>query len=314
MAFAIMRCKKLKAAGSVAAAFSHCFRERETFNADEKRTPLNVHFAATSVAEAKQKLADLLPEKRRKDAVLAVEYLMTASPDWWKNASSEQQDVFFKKSYAWLAKKYGADRIVVASVHRDETSPHLSAFVVPLTQDGRLSAREFIGDRAKMSLDQTTYAQAVQELGLERGVMGSRAKHQSIKAFYAALARGAQAVPQLTVEDVKAKSRRKWLLFRPKEAPEATLERLNTKLMAEVEPVAQIAATARFERSRASQMHDLAKRQGKQLETLKTAFKGLSKDDIQSVVAHITELRAKRASHQAEKTASQGPEGRGFER
>lgn len=51
-----------------------------------------------------QKLMGLLPQKRRKDAVLAVEYLMTASPDWWKNASSEQQDVFFKNSYAWLAK------------------------------------------------------------------------------------------------------------------------------------------------------------------------------------------------------------------
>lgn len=314
MAFAIMRCKKLKGAGSVSASLAHCFRERETFNADENQTPLNVNFAATSVAEAKQKLADLLPTKRRKDAVLAVEYLMTASPDWWKNASSEQQDVFFKKSYAWLAKKYGADRIVVASVHRDETSPHLSAFVVPLTQDGRLSAREFIGDRAKMSLDQTTYAQAVQELGLERGVMGSRAKHQTIKAFYAALAKGSQAVPQLTAEDIKAKSQRKWLLWRSKEAPGTTLERLNAKLRVEVESVAQIAATARFERSRASQMHDLALHQGKQLQTLKTALRGLGKDDIQSVIAHITELRAKRGSYETEKEASQEPRNRGLER
>lgn len=314
MAFAIMRCKKLKAAGSVAAAFSHCFRERETFNADEKRTPLNVHFAATSVAEAKQKLADLLPAKRRKDAVLAVEYLMTASPDWWKNASSEQQDVFFKNSYAWLAQKYGADRIVVASVHRDETSPHLSAFVVPLTRDGRLSAKEFIGDRAQMSIDQTTYAEAVKELGLERGVRGSRAKHQTVKAFYAALEKGTQTVPQLTPEDVQAKSRRKWLLFRSRESQEAVLERLNAQLKAEVAPIAQIAATARFERSRASQMHDLALRQGKQLETLKTALKGLSKGDLHAVVSYITGLRAKKRSLEAEKTASQGPEGRGFER
>lgn len=314
MAFAILRCKKLKAAGSVSAAFSHCFRERETFNADENRTPLNVHFAATSVAEAKQKLADLLPTKRRKDAVLAVEYVMTASPEWWKQASPERQDEFFQKSLAWLAQKYGQDRIVVATVHRDETSPHLSAFVVPLTRDGRLSAKEFIGDRAQMSLDQTTYAEAVKELGLERGLKGSRAKHQTIKSFYAALEKGTQDVPKLTPEDLKPKSRRKWLLFRSKEAPEATLERLNTKLKAEVEPVAQITATARFERSRASQMHDLALHQGKQLQTLKTALKGLSKDDLQAVVAHITELRAKGQAHAAEKTASQEPRNRGLER
>lgn len=313
MAFAIMRCKKLKAAGSVAAAFSHCFRERETFNADENRTPLNVHFAATSVAEAKQKLADLLPTKRRKDAVLAVEYLMTASPEWWKQASPERQDEFFQKSLTWLAQKYGQDRIFVATVHRDETSPHLSAFVVPLTRDGRLSAKEFIGDRAQMSIDQTTYAEAVKELGLERGVKGSRAKHQTVKAFYAALEKGTQAVPQLTLEDVKAKSQRKWLVFRSREPQQAVLERLNTKLKAKVEPVAQIAATALFERSRASQMHETALANGKHLAALKKAIRGLSKDDIASLVGHINELQANRASQQ-QREASQGLHGSGLER
>lgn len=314
MAFAIMRCKKLKAAGSVAAAFSHCFRERKTFNADENQTHLNVHFAATSVAEAKQKLADLLPTKRRKDAVLAVEYVMSASPHWWKQASPERQDEFFQKSLAWLAQKYGQDRIVVATVHRDETSPHLSAFVVPLTRDGRLSARDFLGERGQLSEDQTTYAEAVQELSLERGVRGSKAKHQSVKAFYAALEKGSQGVPQLTSEDVKPKTRRRWLVFRSREPQEAVLERLNTKLRVEVEPVAQIAATARFECSRAAQMHDLALHQGKQLQTLKTALRGLGKDDIQAVIAHITELRAKRGAYETEKEASQGPESQGFQR
>lgn len=313
MAFAIMRCKKLKAAGSVAAAFSHCFRERETFNADEKQTPFNVHFAATSVAEAKQKLADLLPTKRRKDAVLAVEYVMTASPEWWKQASPERQDEFFQKSLAWLAQKYGQDRIVVATVHRDETSPHLSAFVVPLTRDGRLSARDFLGERGQLSEDQTTYAEAVQELSLERGVRGSKAKHQSVKAFYAALEKGTQDVPKLTPEDLKPKSRRKWLVFPSKESPEAVLERLNIKLRGEVEPVAQIAAMARLERSRATQMHETALQQGKRLAGLKKALRGLSKDDIQAVVAHIHELQANRASQQ-QKTAYQEPRNRGLER
>lgn len=313
MAFAIMRCKKLKAAGSLSAAFSHCFRERATFNADENQTPLNVHFAATSVVEAKQKMAELLPAKRRKDAVLAIEYLMTASPTWWKEASPEQHAEFFKKSKEWLAQKYGADRIIVATIHRDETSPHLSAFVVPLTRDGRLSAKEFLGDRKQLSLDQTTYAEAVQELGLERGVKGSRAKHQSIRAFYAALEKGTQSVPQLTAEDVRPKELRKWLVFKSKEAPETTVERLNEKLKAEVEPVAQIAAIARSERLRATQMHQTAQHQGTQLATLKNALRGLAKDDIASLVEHINELQSKRASQQ-QKTATQEPRGRGLER
>ncbi|MGK3681405.1 hypothetical protein [Escherichia coli] len=39
----------------------------------------------------------------------------------------------------------------------------MSAFVVPLTQDGRLSAKEFIGGRSKMREDQSTYAESVKK-------------------------------------------------------------------------------------------------------------------------------------------------------
>ena len=59
---------------------------------------------------------ELLPEKRRKDAVLAVEYVMTASPEWWKEATPRQQAEFFARSEQWLEKKYGKDRVVAAVV------------------------------------------------------------------------------------------------------------------------------------------------------------------------------------------------------
>ncbi|MEL1211028.1 plasmid recombination protein, partial [Staphylococcus epidermidis] len=113
-AYAIMRCKKLSGMGSVAAALQHCYRERETPNADAERTPDNEHRAATSTDAAMGRLRELLPEKRRKDAVLAVEYVMTASPEWWAKATPQQQAAFFDQAQGWLAAKYGADRIVTA--------------------------------------------------------------------------------------------------------------------------------------------------------------------------------------------------------
>jgi hypothetical protein len=60
-----------------------------------------------------------------------------------------------------LREKYGADRVLCAVVHKDETSPHMSAYVVPITKDHRLCAKEFIGDRASMTADQTSFHQAV---------------------------------------------------------------------------------------------------------------------------------------------------------
>ena len=87
MAYAIMRAKKLANIGSVAASMQHCYRERETHNADKERTPDNQHLGAKNTDEAMGKLRALLPEKRRKDAVLAVEYVMTASPEWFAKAT-----------------------------------------------------------------------------------------------------------------------------------------------------------------------------------------------------------------------------------
>ena len=248
--FAIMRCKKLASMGSVAGALRHCYRERETPNADPERTPTNEHAAATSTDEAMGRMRALLPEKRRRDAVLAVEYLMTASPEWWQEASRKQQDEFFRRSRQWLADKYGADRVVTSTIHRDETSPHLSAFVVPLTRDGRLSAREFVGGRQKMRDDQTSYAAAVADLGLSRGIEGSRARHQSIRDYYAALK---QPVADLTLsaEDVEPRVLRKGIFSNDIEAPEMVAERLTATVQRAYAPAVEQARQAAQERRRA---------------------------------------------------------------
>jgi len=201
MAYAIMRCKKLSSFGSVAAALKHCYRERETPNADTSKTPENEHYAARTTTEAMGRLRALLPTKRRKDAVLAIEYVMTASPEWWKSASQEQQQAFFQRSLKWLADKYGEQNIITATVHRDEITPHLSAFVVPLTQDGRLSAKQFIGNKSQMSRDQTTFAAAVADLGLQRGVERSKAKHVDIKQYYARASKPTPPMPQIDVPE-----------------------------------------------------------------------------------------------------------------
>lgn len=199
--YAIMRCKKLSSLGSVAGSLKHCYRERETANADPDKTAQNEHYLAACTDEAMGRLRALLPEKRRKDAVLAVEYVMTASPEWWNTATPEQQGTFLQRSRQWLTDKYGEQNVITATVHRDETSPHLSAFVVPITADGRLSAKEFIGNKAKMSRDQTSFAEHVQDLGLERGLERSWAHHTTIRDYYAQAKAAERPTPSVDVPE-----------------------------------------------------------------------------------------------------------------
>lgn len=283
-AFAIMRAKKLASMGSVAASLQHCYRDRETPNADAHRTPANEHRAARGTDEAMGKLRELLPEKRRKDAVLAIEYVMTASPEWWEKATPAQQADFFDRSQRWLVDKYGADRVVVATVHQDETSPHLSAFVVPLTKEGRLSAKEFIGDRTKMRKDQTTYAESVRDLGLDRGIEGSRAKHQSIQQYYAAIERGGQPLATITPKAVEPRVLRKGLFSSDVETPEAVAERLTKAVNEGFSGTIATASTAVHERRRAKDMQDTANDLRKRLEGITGAFKGLTKDQMTQVL------------------------------
>lgn len=292
MAYAIMRAKKLANMGSVAASMQHCYRERETHNADQERTPDNQHLGAKSTDEAMGKLRALLPEKRRKDAVLAVEYVMTASPEWFDKATPEQEQAFFQRSLQWLADKYGADRIVTASIHRDEATPHLSAFVVPLTQDKRLSAKEFIGSRDKMRADQTSYAGRVADLGLERGIEGSKATHQTIQQHYAAVQRGVTPKATLSPKSLeprvleKAGFLAKTVLGRGDlvESPEMIAERLTRAVNEGFAGTIATASTALQERRRAKEMQDTANGLRKRLETLQGAFKGLTKDQVNQVL------------------------------
>lgn len=285
MAFAIMRAKKLNSMGSVAASLQHCYRDRDTPNADAERTPDNEHQAAKSTDEAMGRLRELLPEKRRKDAVLAVEYVLTASPEWWDKATAAQQTDFFEQSKKWLAEKYGAQNVIVASIHRDETSPHLSAFVVPITADGRLSAKDYIGNRQKMTADQTKFAKAVEHLGLERGIERSRATHTSIKQHYAAIERGTASSVTITPETIEPKVLKKGIFTKEIESPGQVAARLTDAVKEAYQPMAANAAVSAQERRRAKELQDTAKDQRNRLERLQEPFKGLSKQQVAEVLA-----------------------------
>ena len=75
--FAILRTEKLKTFGNIGGSLAHNFRDIETPNADVDRTIKNSHTlkSANDVMDAIQLR---LPPKRRSDAVLCIEHLITA--------------------------------------------------------------------------------------------------------------------------------------------------------------------------------------------------------------------------------------------
>lgn len=187
MAYCILRTAKLKTRGNIAASGMHNFRERETPNADASKTELN----KTAGAQSTEELLGALDERLatvptvRKNAVLAVEYFVGMSPEWAKTANSGQIEDYFDRAEKWLRDRHGAENVLAVTRQYDETTPHICAFVVPIDAKGRLNAAAFMDGRKKLAEMQTDFAEKVgKNMGLVRGIEGSKAKHQDVQRHY----------------------------------------------------------------------------------------------------------------------------------
>ena len=129
MGYAILRTQKLKSKQEVRRSLKHSFRAQETPNADPDRTPENTHIGAEDTLDALQKIDARLPDKIRKNGVLVIEYLITASPEDMQGKTRAQQDAYFSDAHQWLQDRHGAENVVYAGIHRDETTPHMYAYV-----------------------------------------------------------------------------------------------------------------------------------------------------------------------------------------
>lgn len=198
MGYAILRTQKLKSGQAVRRSLTHAFREQDTPNADASRTPENSHIGAENVQDALERFNARLPDKVRKNAVLAVEYLITASPEDLHGKTRQQQNAYFDDALQFLRDKHGAENVFYAGVHRDETTPHMYAYVVPIDDRGKLNCRAFLGGAKALSELQTKFAQEVgQQHGLERGIEGSKARHTSVKRYYERVNAAFEPLPEV---------------------------------------------------------------------------------------------------------------------
>ena len=95
--------------------------------------------------------------KARKDSVRMVETLITASPEFFAGKKPSEIKEFFEHAMEFLKTKQAEETIVSAVVHVDEKTPHMHLCFVPITADGRLSAKEIVGNKKKLTQWQDEY-------------------------------------------------------------------------------------------------------------------------------------------------------------
>lgn len=206
--FAIMRFKKLKGSGSssgatasINGAVSHIARSRPTPNADTERRHLNRAIVGKDDAQAIQTaIADRTPERYRRDAVRALEFVITASPEWFAE-NPDQVDPYFDSAVEWLRSHFGAENVVSAIQHNDESTPHMHALVVPVDPEtGRLNAKKWLGGRGVMRAMQSEFADHQASYGVERGKARPGRQHTSVADWYNGHAQLDEREAQLAAE------------------------------------------------------------------------------------------------------------------
>ena len=172
--FAICRVQKRHDLKQVGRSEGHNLRAFQTAHADPDAAPPRILFGSKGLTT---QLREVLPAKRRKDAVLAFEVLLAASPDWFELQSPQQVEAWAEANIAWLKERFGKNLMQVV-LHTDEQTPHIHAYCHPVHDDGSLSYFKMLGTPKLMSELQTDYALAMKPLGLRRGLRKSSATHE----------------------------------------------------------------------------------------------------------------------------------------
>ena len=154
--YAILRFAKYKGP-EIGHIESHNERTKEKYasnpDIDTTRSHLNFHLVTPERkyrAESEKQIAEA-GCRTRSDSVRVVEALVTASPEFFKGKKKSEVKAYFTEALGFIQKHQSKDTIISAVVHMDEKTPHMHLCFVPLTEDKRLSAKEIVGNKKKLT-------------------------------------------------------------------------------------------------------------------------------------------------------------------
>lgn len=154
--YAILRFAKYKGPG-IYDIEAHNERAKEKYKSnpdiDLSRTHLNFHLIKPDTGyrkEADRQIAEA-GCRTRKDSVRVVEALFTVSPEFFKGKKRSDVKEFYEHALEFMKLEQDSGTFLSAVVHMDEKTPHMHLCFVPLTADKRLSAKDIVGDKKKLS-------------------------------------------------------------------------------------------------------------------------------------------------------------------
>ena len=143
-------------------------------NIDLSRSNLNHSIEDLSpdnlIRNVRQRIKQLhLKRKPRIDAVGLEDIIIGASYDFMLKLGTDKREQYFTDALHFFQNRYGKENVMYCQCHLDESNPHIHIGVVPVTADGRLSARDVFNPQTLEKLQTDFHFTVAQHYGLERG-------------------------------------------------------------------------------------------------------------------------------------------------
>ena len=181
MSYSIIRIAKVKSQTNTRGIQKHVQRQNknyENLDIDLENSYLNYDLVNDNLIDFNQKIDEKIEQnykgkrKIRKDAVKHIDGLITSDNSFFEQLTPEETKMFFEHAKSFLEQEYGKDNLLYATVHMDELTPHMHYGVVPITEDGRLSAKEVVGNKKALTEFQDRFNEYINSCGYElsRGI------------------------------------------------------------------------------------------------------------------------------------------------
>lgn len=155
-----------------------------------------VYFKTKNLTEnVKNRIAEIQVKQKRKirsDSPVAIEYMITASPEALKRMTEDEKENYFSECLKFVDSRHGDKNRLSAVLHLDETTPHLHILVFP-ERNGKLDSKSFFKLPELTKLQDDFAIRVGKQFGLERGVKLSEVlergekphRHQSVAVYKA---------------------------------------------------------------------------------------------------------------------------------
>ena len=199
-------CHMEKGSGSTGGMQGHNERTYDVKNADPNKADLNFYVNHNKekkrieclsnnprTGSYKQREGEIIDKRHtgrkiRDNAVKRLSFALSGSHEQMLKIEAEGKiKQWAMANYKFFGQKYGYKNITEFAVHMDERTPHIHCMLVPMvkTEKGEKLCAKDLTSRDQLRDLQDEYAEAMKPYGLERGLRGSRATHDTTAEYYA---------------------------------------------------------------------------------------------------------------------------------